>query len=180
MNHEFESILAKEHFEKNKHDMLDIVIRDMLNNDPLTAYNIEQELIERGIPGYEQKQIHERLEMYAELMECFKVRTGYIGSSQELFDQLQFNCLFIQCRKPHERVMRDSHTNHSHTYIEDGFDTDESQRIPVPNGSRVFARIHYLPHSKYVTQFFSHIYAYKHKDGPMIPVDMWFYGCHSN
>ena len=178
MNPKLESTAAQDHFKENKADILDVVILEMLNNEPLTRFDIECELSERGIPGYDRKTISERLDVFCELFECFKARTGYIAVTQELCDTLQFDCSFRQCRKPKGTFLKDVHYKHFHTYIEDGFDTKRSQRIPVPNGTRVFARIHYLPSSKYFTHFYSHIYAFKYKDGPTVPVDMWFYGYH--
>ena len=180
MNHRFESIIAKEIFKSRKPDMLDITILDMLSDEPLNEWDVMDRLEETGIPGYEHKTIHERLEMYAETYEAMKVRTGYVAMSEDYQLQLQLNMTYHQCRRPPAKVLENAYNPRFHTFIEDGIDTKESHRIPVPKDSRVFTRIYYTNSSKYATEFFSHIHAFKYKDGPITSIDLWFYGVHSH
>ena len=179
LKEKFESIIAETHFKHHKYDMLDVIIASMLSNEPVDEWDIDCRLVEDGIPGFERKEIKERLKMYSELYEAIPVRNGYIKMSESyaFIDQMSFT--FKQCRRPPKKYLNRDIKPRLHTYKEDGIDTERNHRTPVPVGAQVFTRIYTTISKKYHTEFFSHIYAFKLNDGPLIPIDMWFFGTHS-
>ena len=180
MNHKFESIIANEHFNEHEPDMLDITILGMLSDEPLDEQDVMDRLEETGIPGYEHKAIHERLEMYAETYKALKVRTGYVAMHENYQFQLQMSMSYYQCRRPPAKTLEKAYKPRFHTFIEDGIDTEIHHRIPVPKGSRVFTNIYHTRSNKHVTEYYSHIYAFKYKDGPTTSIDLWFTGVYSS
>ena len=182
MQHNFSSIIAKEHFQKNPPDALDITIFELMSinaKEPFDAYDVMLFLEEKGIPGYDQETVEERLKRNEDHYELIKVRTGYLQTTESHQFMLQMSSVFKQCRRPTHRVLKKAYRPHLHTYIEDGTDTKHNHRVPVPTGARIFARIYTTYTSKYHTEFYSHIYGFKVNNGPFTPIEIWFHGHHA-
>ena len=165
--------ITRESFVGKEKDILDVIILSELNDEPLRTPDIIFRLEQDGIPGYSEQQIEERLKFYVELHEAIKTDHGLIKFNDTIADEDQLGLTFMLCRRPAEKLLKlDPKPNH-HSYIEDGISRKRSQAIPVPKGSRVFVCVYCYYSRKGCSAYFSHIYAYRYKDGPIQSLDYW-------
>ena len=171
----FESDIARKHFEENKPEALDIIVVDMLGDEPLRVIDVTQRLEEEGIPGYDPDDIQTCLNKMVDLYEAYEVRAGYVTFTDELSMEAQAVAYHQPCRKPNFKSLKFANPR-LRTYIENGFDTKVDHATPFPRGTKLFVRTYSHSTSKYWSSFYNHIYAFQYKDGPVTPVDMWFCG----
>lgn len=165
--------LTRDNFSSKPLDMLDVIILSELSDEPLRVPDIRRRLDEDGIPGFTDIDIQKRLELYVRLSEAVPTYHGYIRYSAKINDEAMLGATFQLCRRPSQHILNKAIEPHRHSYIEDGVNREKSHAIPVPKGSRLFARLYCYYARKGFTAHFSHIYAYKYKDGPIQPIDYW-------
>ena len=173
---EFQSAISQEHFEKNGLDALSMTILDMLGTKPIEKWDVHYRLEENGIPGYTEADITKALEQLVDLYEAIPTLDGYIKMYDDFASEEQMTTLFRRVHRPPARILAKEHKPRNHSYIESGVDVKDRRAIPVPPGSRVFVKLYGVHYTKYRHTFYSHVYAYKYKDGPIQPVDFWYVG----
>lgn len=172
----FRSILTKQHFADKQINMLEITVLNTIGETPFGLWDVRYELEKQGISGYSDENIIETINLFVDLHEIVKVKSGYTGYTDDIMMTEQLGEVFVSCRRPPGKILASCAEPHLHNYVQINFETDKHHRIPVPTGSRVFARIYHLRVTEFSSQFFSHIYAYQHGDNPITSIDLWFWG----
>lgn len=168
------SVITDEHFKDKPKDMLDIIILESLHpTEPLHVWDIEHELKERGIPGYDRNDIHKRLNKFHDMHECQKGRSGYLKTIDADQYDLQACVTRKRIRKPNWIELNNRNIRKT-TFINNGRDKREMHTLQLPPCAKVFATIYDIFYWRGYSEYVSHIYAFSLNDSPVIPVDLWY------